>query len=274
MTNNYQSKRENKLIGLEIEFFGVNYRTVVAELNAAGIAVSYKGYTHQVTHNAWKLVTDVSVNSSNTGLGKGLELVSPPLTMAEMDRQLKIVSEVFTRIGAKVDRTCGVHVHHEIDDLTVENIKNLYTLYYKHDQTINEIMPKSRRTEARNTYCKGLNQNLVNQVNAANSIQEIQALAWDRYYTINFTSYVKYGTVEFRQHSGSYDYEKIMSWIRITQALVHTAATKKRVKPTLGEKVNRTVAFNKEIGTYDTTEGYYIKNRKAELAKKYKVAAS
>lgn len=274
MTNNYQSQRENKLIGLEIEFFGVDYRTVVAALTTKGIAVSYMGYTHTVIQNAWKLVTDVSVNSMNTGTGKGLELVSPPLTMEEMDRQLKIISETFASIGAKVDKSCGVHVHHEIDDLTLENVKNLYTLYYKHNQTIDEIMPKSRRGVARNTYCKPLNENLVNQVNAATSIQQIQSVAWDRYYTINFTSYVKYGTVEFRQHSGSYDYEKIMSWIRITQAMVHTAATKKKVKPTLGEKVNKTVAFNKEIGTFGSNEGFYVKNRKAELAKKYKVAAS
>lgn len=273
MTNNYQSKRENKLIGLEIEFFGVNYQKVVASLNRAGIAVSYKGYTHAVDRNAWKLVTDVSVTGTNTGLGKGLELVSPPLTMAEMERQLTIVSEVFNQIGAKVDKTCGIHVHHEIDDLNVQAIKNIYTLYYKHRETIEGIMPKSRRQGA-NRYCKGLNQQMVELINNCNSIQDIQTVTYDRYYTINFTAYVKYGTVEFRQHSGSTDVEKIMHWIRITQAIVHTAATKKRIKPELSEKANRTVSFNKEVGTFDTTEGYYIKDRKAELAKKYKAAAS
>jgi hypothetical protein len=273
MTNTYESKRAEKLIGLEIEFFGVNYQTVVRELNAAGVACNWKNYTHVTDTNAWKLVYDVSVTSTNTGARGGLELVSPPLTMDVMDAQMKIIHEVFGRIGAKIDKTCGVHVHHEIDDLNVEHIKNLYTIYSKHNGTIDEIMPKSRRSQSGNRYCKPLKQSLVNAVQDCNSIQEIQRVTTDRYYTLNFTSYVKYGTVEFRQHSGSYDYEKIMSWIRITQAMVHTAATKKRIKPTMGEKVNRTVAFNKEIGTFDTAEGYYIKNRKAELTKLYKAAA-
>jgi hypothetical protein len=275
MTNftNATVKRADKLIGLEIEFFGVHYQTVVTELNNAGVAVSYKGYTHVVTHGAWKLVTDVSVTSTGTGAGKGLELVSPPLTMDQMDAQMKIISEVFNRIGAKVDKTCGVHVHHEIDDLNAENVKNIYKLYNKHIETIDGIMPKSRRSESRNGYCKPLDATLINRIENATSIQEIQSIAWDRYYTINFTSYVKYGTVEFRQHSGSYDYTKIMNWIRITQSLVATAKEKKTVKP-LSEKANKTVTFNKEIGIYHTVQGVYIRDRKAELRKKYKEVAA
>lgn len=270
---NYASKRADKLIGLEIEFFGVHYQTVVTELNNAGVAVSYKGYTHVVTHGAWKLVTDVSVTGKDTGLGKGLELVSPPLTMDQMDAQMKIISEVFNRIGAKVDKTCGVHVHHEIDDLNAEHVKNVYKLYNKHIETIDGIMPKSRRSESRNSYCKPLDASLIQRIDNATSIQEIQSVAWDRYYTINFTSYVKYGTIEFRQHSGSYDYAKIMNWIRITQAVVATAKAKKTIKP-LSEKANPTMTFNKEIGTFGTAQGIYVRDRKAELRKKYKEVAA
>jgi Putative amidoligase enzyme len=267
----YESKRPEKLIGAELEFFGVHYRTVVAELKRAGIDIAYEGYTHRVM-SSWKLVTDVSVTGTGTGLRKGLEIVSPPLAMDEMERQMKIITDVLNELGAKVDRTCGVHIHHEIDDLKVNDIKNIFKIYAKHDEIINSIMPKSRRgNEGRQpTYCKTVNrEDFLTAIDICDSIREIGYATSDRYRTINFNSYLRYGTIEFRQHSGTTDFEKIMSWIRITQAIVHTAKEKKSIKMTIGASVNKTMAFNKEIGIYHTEQGVYVRDRKRQLTKLY-----
>src|SRR5690625_1344727 len=117
--------REERTMGIEIEFFGVHYQRVVDAMNAAGIRTVWGRYTHEVMAH-WKVVTDSSVTSAGTGTGNGLEIVSPPLTEEGMTEELKKVCEVLEQIGARVDRTCGVHVHHDIDDLTVENVKNIY----------------------------------------------------------------------------------------------------------------------------------------------------
>ena len=62
--------------GIEIEFFGANYITVIEQLRANGIQVAeFAGYTHAVIPK-WKITTDCSVTSTGTGLNKGLELVS------------------------------------------------------------------------------------------------------------------------------------------------------------------------------------------------------
>lgn len=269
---NYETKRENKLIGLEIEFYGVHFQRVVNKLKTAGINVEWMGYTHQTT-TGWKLVYDVSVNPTDCGTPRGgLELVSPPLNAEDMERQLKIVTATLDNIGAKVDKTCGVHVHHEIDDLKFKNIQNIYSLYYRHQNGIEEFMPKSRRNSR---WCRRLDRDLVEDINNSNSIREIQLKTRDRYKCINFTSYVKYGTIEFRQHSGSTDFDKIWNWIMITQAVVHSAKEygNKTIKLDLPASYNETMQFNKESGIFKTQLGVYMRDRKRELKRKYEQTA-
>src|SRR5690625_2847334 len=258
-----ETEREHKTIGIEIEFFGVHKDTVITALRRAGIEVAWMGYTHRVVRH-WKLVTDVSVTGAGTGVGKGLELVSPPLTEAQMTVELKVVCEVLEQIGAKVDRTCGVHVHHDIDDLTVENVKNIYKIYDKHELAIEAIIPRSRRGFSMNRYCRKITGELLDRVLSFNTIKGI-AKNTDRYYTINMQSYVKYGTVEFRQHSGSTDYTKLINWIKITQAIVATAKRKKKINPlpaSVKSLSSMEMALIKELSLTGTEQSAYYFDRK------------
>lgn len=259
---NVVTGRENKRIGIEIEFFGANYRQVLTAIANKGVMVSYEGYTHR-TMNCWKLVTDGSVTTTDTGLGKGLELVSPPLTIDKMDDQLEKVLAALNEVGAKVDKTCGVHVHHEIDDLNVDHIKNIYRLYKKHEGHIDETMPASRRN---GFYCGSLTEWDIDRINRANTINEIDNAMNTRYKKINFKSYVKYGTIEFRQHSGSTDFTKLINWVRITQALVAAAKAKKEVKPmSESQKKRATEAFTKDLKIEYTVQAIYTRDRKKEI---------
>src|SRR5690625_55240 len=185
--------RENKTIGVEIEFFGVHYQRVVDAMNAAGIRTVWGRYTHEVMAH-WKVVTDSSVTSVGTGTGNGLEIVSPPLTEEGMTEELKKVCEVLEQIGARVDRTCGVHVHHDIDDLTVENVKNIYKIYDKHQLAIESIIPQSRRGTAMNRYCRQITDMMMNELENLTTIESV-ARKFSRFHTVNMQSYLRYGTV-------------------------------------------------------------------------------
>lgn len=260
-------ERADKTAGVEIEFFGADRDTVARKLKEAGIKLKVEGWTNQKNFGdkAWKLTTDGSVTRTGTGVGRGLELVSPPLTVAELQVQLKVVADVLNACGAKTDRTCGLHVHHHIDDLSLEHIKNVYRIYQKHNQSIDEFMPESRRAINAPTYCKGLSYMDMEKVEQAQSIADLYRT--ERYRTINFQSYVKYGTIEFRQHSGTTDFDKIFNWVLITQMIVATAKKKKAIKP-LAPSANVTMAFNKEIGIYNTAQGVWFRDRKKALNKK------
>lgn len=270
--------REERTIGIEIEFFGCHKDSVVERLNARGIQVAWMHYTHNVM-DTWKLVYDASVTSTGTGVGHGLELVSPPLKTAEMKRQLEIVCEVLNELGAKVDKTCGVHVHHDVEDLTVENFKTLYRLYDKHSEHIDGIMPLSRRrayqSDFGTRYCRPISESQLEGLANATSVSDIRNVMHSRYCVINFNSYVKYGTIEFRQHSGSTDFAKLYNWIKITQQMVATSTQKKNVRP-LSEtaKKRATEAFLNEFKLGFTVEGIYTRDRKDELKRKYKKVAT
>jgi hypothetical protein len=274
---NVVTGREEKTMGIEIEFFGVNVNTVISELRRAGLQVAdYRGYTH-ATIQQWKVTYDASVTSAGTGVNYGLELVSPPLTASKMEEQLKTACEVLDRIGAKVDRTCGVHVHHHIDDLNLDQIKNIYAIYHKHQEFINELMPASRRQRSANDaydhfgYCMNLSEGEVEFVKQAGSIREINSFfdrGYRRYRVINFKSYLKYGTIEFRQHSGSINFEKLWNWALITLSLVAQAKAKKTIKPmTEAQKKRALEAFTKELKIDYTVQAIYSRDRRKELKK-------
>lgn len=251
-------------IGVEIEFFGVNYLTVLEALRRKGIAVSYEGYTH-VVMDSWKLVTDVSVNSSNTGLGKGLELVSPILYGDEGLDELQIVMDTLNSIGAKVDKSCGLHVHHDVADYEIQNFVSLHNLYYNYQKAIDSVLPKSRRTEQINRYCRPLSKKDLMQMQEPRSINSFASWMGTRYLVLNSQSYVKYGTIEFRQHSGTVEFEKLEAWIVLTHCMVnycrHNRVELQNTRRT--GKLNNLLELLNLDGSY---AGDYLTRRKVVLA--------
>jgi Putative amidoligase enzyme. len=106
----------NRLWGVEIEFLDtVNREDVARKMTEKGVLCYVEGYNH-TTRGHWKVVTDASC---------GYELVSPPLKGEEGFRQLKIACEVLNELGAKVDKRCGLHVHHDANDFTVDTFKRV-----------------------------------------------------------------------------------------------------------------------------------------------------
>ena len=254
--------------GVEIEFFGANYVTVIEKLRAAGISVAdFSGYTHKVI-SQWKVTTDSSVTASNTGLYRGLELVSPILYGDEGLDELAKVYEVLNSCGAKVDKTCGTHVHFDISDFTVKNCKNFLNLYYNYQGIINYLVPPSRR---RNEYCKSLTKRDLVEINK-DYVSNIGDIAWvlsTRYTKVNLQSYVKYGTIEIRQHGGTTEFEKMEAWIILMYQLLDRAKQEEKItllcrpytvtQKNLKRLLNTTNLNDTCIGDYLTTRFNHFK---------------
>jgi hypothetical protein len=208
----------NRKFGIEIEFKS-NRQAVADYMNAHGVSCVIEGYNH-TTKSHWKIVTDASAE---------FELVSPPIHGTDGLRQLKIACDALSAAGAKVDRTCGLHVHHDANDLTTRQFANVFALYIKLEETIDTFQPESRRGN-NNHYCASLaltasekNAKLA-QLKKAKTIEEIAGSVFcGRYFKVNAQSYLRYGTVEFRQHSGTIEYEKMYNWILLTQRIVERA---------------------------------------------------
>lgn len=250
--------------GVEIEFFGANYITVIEQLKANGIAAVFAGYTHDVI-SQWKIITDSSVNSTGTGLEQGLELVSPILYGDEGLDELEKVYKVLKECGAKVDRTCGTHVHFDIADYTVADMVSFLNLYYKEHTLIDNLVPESRRD---NRYCRQLKTNVIKRINSGfaegrlHGIRDIRSLIGTRYVAVNLNSYVKYGTVEFRQHGGTTEFEKMEAWIILMYQMLATAkGSHIRANRAVCKTEANFKSFMQMINLKDTYTEEYLTNR-------------
>ena len=210
--------------GLEIEFNGVLGTTVISALTAAGINVRAENYNHS-TRNHWKLIYDVSVRSTGTGGSSGHELVSPPLSGEEGERQVRVVLETLRSIGARVDTSCGVHVHHDANDLSGDTIARFIGIYVNRQAEIDQLVSRSRRasTGRANRYADRWTMNELIAIQRDFRTYGRVVSNVSRYKTINVQSYSKYGTIEIRQHQGTLNTTKVLAWIAMGQAMIEAA---------------------------------------------------
>jgi hypothetical protein len=199
--------------GVEIEFIGAYPNDVARAITAAGIPCAVEGYNH-ATRNHWKVVSDGSVQvNSNMEPGMCGELVSPPLSGDAGLEQVRIVARAISLAGATVNKSCGLHVHVDANDLNAGQILSVVRRYAHFENDINNFMPPSRRG-SRWAHSVGGDyvDSLLRQVNRYGNPRNIFG-GLNRYMAVNLASYARHGTIEFRQHSGSTNSVKICNWI-------------------------------------------------------------
>lgn len=209
--------------GVEIEFIGAYPNDVVRAIVAAGIPCAVEGYNH-ATRNHWKVVSDASIQvNSNMEPGMCGELVSPPLFGEAGLEQVKTVARAIALAGATVNKSCGLHVHVDANDLNAGQILSVVRRYAHFESAINSFMPPSRR-ESRWAYSVGGDyvNSLLRQINRYGNPRNIFG-ALNRYMAVNLASYARHGTIEFRQHSGSTNANKICNWITFCVHFVNKA---------------------------------------------------
>ena len=203
----------NRRFGIEIEAYNCRMDVLVDALREEGIQVSAENYNH-TTRNHWKLVTDSSLSGNNT-----FELVSPVLEGQNGLKELKEVCWVLDACGVKVNASCGLHIHFDAANFSLQTWKNI-AISYKHiELVIDKFMPESRRN---NNYCRCLRNITEQKINNAQSIDNLQQVAFEntRYFKVNPQSYSRHKTIEFRQHAGSINYDKISNWVLFLNGLV------------------------------------------------------
>jgi hypothetical protein len=138
----------------------------------------------------------------------------------------------------KVNQSMGFHVHVNVESLSVAKLKNVCKNFIKYESAMDMLMPPSRRA---NTYCKSNKLAVANEVVylAANSQylhQKIDActsrnqlgnlVSPDKYYKLNLGPLTseRQPTIEFRQHSSTYQRDKVKNWIRFCVAFVYNSA--------------------------------------------------
>ena len=189
----------------------VSYRRVLARNN--GVNFQAQGYNHTDSREVFKFVPDGSLMGADS-----IECVSPILdgTKDGFDT-LKKACDAINAQGAHVNKSCGFHVHIGAADLTDEQYINVFVNYQMIEGVIDSFMAPSRRGNA-SRWCASLAGNDFSACDTKHAV--LRALHGVRYYKVNACAYDRHKTIEFRQHQGTTDYEKISNWVKFCIALV------------------------------------------------------
>ena len=246
----YLNPREGTMIpvvpersfGVEIEIYNVFYGTLIPpygetvpnHLNPLSDPLLAAGVDLGTSIGQWRFVQETSIKG-----GGAVEVVSPPLRGQEGLAQIAKVCAVLKEGGAKVNGSCGLHVHHDAKDFTCEELRELLQLVHLWEGAIYTFLPPERR---KNETCLPMEIDLAELAipcdetcDTSCRIREIwysEENRYDgsgtkycktRYHGLNLHSFWTNGTIEFRYLPSTLDAEKIFGWIGFTQALVERA---------------------------------------------------
>ena len=135
------------------------------------------------------------------------------LTRLDRPANLLKVCDLLKQLKAKVNASCGMHIHLDARKLSEAQVKAIGKKFTKVLPVMARLVPKSRRD---NDYCRlG-----VSKVHNRRGNRE-------RYHAVNLTSYRKHRTIEVRLHSSTTDFNKIISWAKFISAVKDAKSIKK-----------------------------------------------
>lgn len=180
-------------VGIELEFFCRLDRNSLAQ----------KLFDAELTPYV-ELKSDGSIKEFDTSKYFAHELCVLA-TEAEYKDVIKRVTEVLASTEAKINKSCGMHVHldmrHRNKDVVFANLVSAQPQLYAMNPVSRETGTFSRKTESRQF--------------------EIANQASGRYFGINPASFSRHKTIEVRIHSGTVDFRKITAWVDILIAIVN-----------------------------------------------------
>ena len=198
-----------RTFGIELEAIGLTQRQAAQAICDAGVLCHVESYGHSAPSD-WKVVPDGSLPHD------GFEVVSPILRGTEGIEQARKVAVALQAAGALVNGSCGFHVHVGAQDLSGADLMNIVRRYQGHSVEIDSVMHSSRRAGGSGArWCNEMSCLIADFRNLNNdaTCQQVASRINSRYYKVNLHAFLRHGTVEFRQHNGTLNPEKIVNWI-------------------------------------------------------------
>jgi len=230
--------------GVELELTASSHSRIDDIANIIGsksnqhIAIYESWSEGKATSSHWKLVPDSSIACSliDPDCNK-FELVSPILMGGHgLNKCYHVLSNGVEAISSiKVNKSMGFHVHVDVSDISLFNLKKICQNFIKYEDVMDSFLPPSRRSDSEESkrYFKSNKKaipgatnkdrhNLIKKCRTKMDLFSLMNPNDDRYYKLNFQNLVtgKQQTIEFRQHSSTSQYGKVKNWVRFCMALV------------------------------------------------------
>ena len=251
----------------------------------------------------WVLGYDGTVRSHGSSHRNGVELTSCPIKFSELDN-IKPILKKLKDGGATVNKSCGFHCHIDAKDLSLKEVKKIMISYLIYEEVIAFMHPYSRRWNADfanssrnvntsqidNAFRNATTNDLIKKIRKAKNWERLflSCSGYDpRYVKLNIKGLYQYhtntgpsqgrtGTIEFRQHGGTIDQDKMIAWISFCYQMVESARYAKcdslqndthhvpfaRKKRRLFDKIRH--QLKKGFDTQEEFENSYLFNRYSE----------
>ena len=233
--------------GVEIECYNVEREDLMREGNENSLSIVSREYTHAHT-NYFKIVSDSSIEGNNTN-----EVVSPVLKGKKGLSDLETLCKCLDAVGARVNKSCGLHVHIGAAAMSDAHYCRLVRNYQKLEPAIDSFMAESRRGN-NSRWCRTLADH--NFTACSTKADIARELHYDRYHKVNAEAYGRHKTIEFRQHQGTTSYEKISRWVMFLAKLVEFSYK---------QELEGYVCEINDIPFLSDEEKTYFKNRRDSL---------
>jgi len=207
---------ERRTFGFELEFINLNKDIFIKKLKDAGLPTYNPRYNTSKT--SWRVVEDRSVINNITENGFTGELVSPILHGQSGINTTKASVSLLKAAGAKVNTSCGLHVHVSVKAFKLNEIRDLVLSYSEIEHDIDKRMHSSRRRN-KNEYCLSMKSMLElphvkSKFMRANTKTRLADAFGTRYLKLNLKSIQLFDTIEFRQHQATLEANEVVDWIQ------------------------------------------------------------
>lgn len=145
-----------------------------------------------------------------------------PLNLQDTHKALAILFEALNKPPVEVfdSYRTSIHVHVNCLQESIRTIANFITLAIIFDEL---FVSQNGETRVGNNFClrtkdaEGQVEDLIKSVNKYGSLFNLSP--HNRYSSVNFSSLLKFGTIEFRSLECTTDLDRVMHWINTVQAL-------------------------------------------------------
>ncbi len=235
--------------GVEIEMTG---------LTRAAAAQAVAGYFHTTaTHvggfydaysvrdgqdRQWKFVSDASIRpearrGQSAGSAYKVEFVSPICKYEDIET-LQALIRTLREAGAKVNDSCGIHVHVDASAHDAKTLRNIVNIMAAKE----DLLYKALGVEVeREHYCQKADTGFLDRMNhrRPKTMDELEHIWYNgrgnkydhydssRYHALNLHSVFSKGTIEFRLFNSTLHAGEVKSYIQLCLAISHQALVQK-----------------------------------------------
>ena len=243
---------KDQCFGVEVEMTGITREQAAQALaEYFGTSAEYTGGTYGTwtvkdpRQKTWKLVSDSSILAErktvsgyevipddDVGRDYWVEMVTPKLTYD----QLPVLQECVRRVrqaGAKVNSSCGIHVHVDAANHNRQSLKNLIGIMFSKEDILFKALQVDEERAQR--WCKKVREPMLRQARALSAdetkdLTELERIWYEgnvehnhynktRYYALNLHSVFYRGTVEFRCFNSTLHAGKVAAYVNLCLAM-------------------------------------------------------